>query len=155
MIIVSWMDLLLTLGSVMFAAVLCLFPLVAHRWVRAARGDASDKQMTAIPNDDIDAVEWASDVLSQTNERFFQAFKAMSDEDRLSRKGVQLAYLCDLFWKAADYVEDAREITRGNKIATLADPIAERATLELIEMMQSLDLPLVAGPMAGYKPTHH
>jgi hypothetical protein len=35
--------------------------------------------------DDIDAVEWASDVLSQTNERFFQAFKAMSDEDRLSR----------------------------------------------------------------------
>jgi hypothetical protein len=85
-----------------------------------ARDGANDmEEMMAIPNDDIDAVDSAFDALSQTNERFFQAFKAMSDEDRLSRKGVQLAYLRSIL-----------EVTRGNKIVTLADPIAEMATLD-------------------------
>jgi hypothetical protein len=113
--------------------------------------------VASIPENDGEAVLQALDVVENTSEKFFQAFKELPDEDRIGIKGAQIAHICDRLFKARKQVDDAWTVARGNKIVSLADAETRTCTLELIEMIEDLDKVVVAGPSLKVdpEPTRH
>jgi hypothetical protein len=155
MIIIPWETaLVIALIIFGFGFLLCAIPWLLTV-VREPKDDPGAEPPA--PANDADAMARALDLAEKAHEKYWQAFRAMSKEDRLSNRGAKVAYICDRVWKAHEHLEDASEVARGEKVVFLADPEAQACTVELIDEMETFDnCTFVAGPRSfDPEPTRH
>jgi hypothetical protein len=157
MILIPWeTGLFLAIGFFAFGFILALAMGVVqvHGWLKK---EATTASSIAIPENDGEAVLQVLNVVENTNQKFFDAFEALPDEDQAGVKGAQIAHICDRLFKAREQVDDAWTVARGTKIVSLADPETRAYTRDMIEMVENLDKVLVAGPnfKVEPEPTRH
>jgi hypothetical protein len=119
--------------------------------------EAATASSISIPENDEEAALQALKVVENTHQKFFDAFKALPGEDQAALKGAQIAYVCDRLFKAREQIDDARDVVDGTKIVSLADPETRACTLDMIEMVEEFDKPVMAHPdfKVDPEPTRH
>ena len=148
-----WLDVVLVVGlvgTVAVGAYLVGCLMTAARAVEDQRSSA-----LVIPKKDAAAVQLARHLMNNVNQRFFNSFVALPNDERLDRDGVRLAYIHKKFCFAITLLDEAQEVVRGHKILTLADREAREAAIQLAEITHRVEPGKISGPMAGQEPTHH